>query len=207
LRAVQEKVVRPVGANEEQRTDIRLLSATHKNLASEVEAGRFRNDLYYRINVIDLQVPSLRERLDDLPELAQVILQRLASDRDNFNAKLDTSAIAALRAYDFPGNVRELENILERALALSDGEVISSDDFQFPATSAELSANTPGRSPITDTVDVQGDLEGYLADMERQILCSALEVSRWNKTATAKSLGISFRSLRYRLKKLGLDED
>lgn len=207
LRAVQEKVVRPVGANEEQRTDIRLLSATHKNLASEVEAGRFRNDLYYRINVIDLQVPSLRERLDDLPELAQVILQRLASDRDNFNAKLDTSAIAALRAYDFPGNVRELENILERALALSDGEVISSDDFQLPATSAELSANTPGRSPITDTVDVQGDLEGYLADMERQILCSALEVSRWNKTATAKSLGISFRSLRYRLKKLGLDED
>ena len=200
--------MRPVGANEEQRTDIRLLSATHKNLATEVEAGRFRNDLYYRINVIDLCVPSLRERIDDLPELAQAILQRLASDSDNVNAKLDASAIAALSEYNFPGNVRELENILERALALSDWEVISSDDFQFPATAAaDVSANTPDKSSITDTVDVQGDLEGYLADVERQILCSALEASRWNKTATAKALGISFRSLRYRLKKLGLDED
>ncbi|MFT5709761.1 MAG: two-component system response regulator PilR (NtrC family) [Halioglobus sp.] len=207
LRAVQEKVVRPVGANEEQRTDIRLLSATHKNLAAEVEAGRFRNDLYYRINVIDLHVPSLRERIDDLPELAQAILKRLTSDSDHFNAKLDTSAITALSAYDFPGNVRELENILERALALSDGDVISSDDFQFPATAPEVSTNTPNKSSMTDTANVQGDLEGYLADVERQILCSALEDSRWNKTATAKALGVSFRSLRYRLKKLGLDED
>ncbi len=210
LRAVQEKVVRPVGANEEQRTDIRLLSATHKNLAEEIDAGRFRNDLYYRINVIDLHVPSLRERIDDLPELAQAILQRLASDSENSNARLDASAIAALSQYDFPGNVRELENILERALALSDGELITSDDFQFPATVANASTNTPqpgGRSSITNGVDVQGDLEGYLEDVERQILCSALETSRWNKTATAKALGISFRSLRYRLKKLGLDED
>lgn len=210
LRAVQEKMVRPVGANEEQRTDIRLLSATHKNLAAEVEAGRFRNDLYYRINVIDLHVPSLRERIDDLPELAQAILQRLASDSENANAMLDASAIAALSQYGFPGNVRELENILERALALSDGEVISSDDFQFSATVNRVSTNTlpPGdRNSITDTLDVQGDLEGYLEDIERQILCNALETSRWNKTATAKTLGISFRSLRYRLKKLGLDED
>jgi two-component system response regulator PilR (NtrC family) len=210
LRAVQEKVVRPVGANEEQRTDIRLLSATHKNLATEVEAGRFRNDLYYRINVIDLHVPSLRERIDDLPELAQAIVQRLDSDVGNSNTKLDASAIAALSEYDFPGNVRELENILERALALSDGEVISSDDFQFPTTAEKVSADAPqigDRNSMTDTADAQGDLEGYLEDVERQILCSALEVSRWNKTATAKALGISFRSLRYRLKKLGLDED
>ena len=210
LRAVQEKVVRPVGANEEQRTDIRLLSATHKNLATEVEASRFRNDLYYRINVIDLHVPSLRERIDDLPELAQAILQRLDSDVENSNTKLDASAIAALSEYDFPGNVRELENILERALALSDGEVISSEDFQFSTTADEFSADAPqigNRNSMTETGDVQGDLEGYLEDVERQILCDALEKSRWNKTATAKALGISFRSLRYRLKKLGLDED
>ena len=210
LRAVQEKVVRPVGANEEQRTDIRLLSATHKNLAAEVEAGQFRNDLYYRINVIDLHVPSLRERLDDLPELAQAILQRLALDGENSNAKLDASAIAALGEYDFPGNVRELENILERTLALSDGEVISRDDFQFPVTADKASEITPqpgNRSSVADTTDVQGDLEAYLEDVERNILSDALETSRWNKTATAKALGISFRSLRYRLKKLGLDED
>ena len=211
LRAIQEKSVRPVGASEEQATDVRLLSATHKNLAAEVEAGRFRNDLYYRINVIDVNVPSLRERMDDLPDLATGILQRIASDEDNHKAHLDKSAIDALCQYHFPGNVRELENILERALALSDGEKITAEDLQF-------SSNTP-RSPVAainedvenagvrlTAQDAYGDLEGYLDDIERQILSTALEESRWNKTATAKLLGISFRSLRYRLKKLGLDE-
>lgn len=210
LRAVQEKVVRPVGASEEQRTDIRLLSATHKNLAAEVEAGEFRNDLYYRINVIDLHVPSLRERLDDLPELAQAILQRLDAEGVNSKAKLDASAISALGKYDFPGNVRELENILERALALSDGETISGDDFQFPTAPVNGSPENPQadrRRAVSGALDAHGDLEAHLEDIERQILSSALETSRWNKTATAKALGISFRSLRYRLKKLGLDED
>ncbi len=211
LRAVQEKVVRPVGASEEEATDIRLLSATHKDLAVEVEEGRFRNDLYYRINVIDLHVPSLRERIGDLPELANAILQRIATDSGVDNARLDASAIEALGKYSFPGNVRELENILERALALSDGEAITSDDFQFnesaPETLQPESEEIKDSSAAaTQAPDAQGDLEGYLEDVERKILVSALEESRWNKTATAKALGISFRSLRYRLKKLGLDE-
>ena len=213
LRAIQEKSVRPVGASEEQATDVRLLSATHKNLAAEVEAGRFRNDLYYRINVIDVQVPSLRERLEDLPELAATILRRIASEEGNEKARLDDSAIDALREYHFPGNVRELENLLERGLALSDGETITADDLQF-------SRDAPGSPPVEDSpsptaaagapgpsvTEAYGDLEGYLEDIERQVLSAALEESRWNKTATAKLLGISFRSLRYRLKKLGLDD-
>ncbi len=208
LRAVQEKSVRPVGASEEQPTDIRLLSATHKDLALEVAQGRFRNDLYYRINVIDLHVPSLRERIDDLPELAQAILKRIAADSGNNNASLEPSAIQALSEYSFPGNVRELENILERALALSDGGAITASDFQF-SRSAPTGANIDAAPVASDggvPADAKGDLEGHLEDIERQILSSALEESRWNKTATAKALGISFRSLRYRLKKLGLDE-
>ena len=210
LRAIQEKSVRPVGAQEEQPTDIRLLSATHKDLAAEVAAGRFRNDLYYRINVIDVHVPELRERLDDLPELATSILQRIASEEGNQKAHLDKSAIDALCQYHFPGNVRELENILERAFALSDGENITAQDLQFSSTAPQAptphtndSANGGGGMRVQEAY---GDMEGYLEDIERQILSTALEECRWNKTATAKLLGISFRSLRYRLKKLGLDE-
>lgn len=210
LRAIQEKSVRPVGAQEEQPTDIRLLSATHKDLAAEVAAGRFRNDLYYRINVIDVHVPELRERLDDLPELATSILQRIASEEGNQKAHLDKSAIDALCQYHFPGNVRELENILERAFALSDGENITAQDLQFSSTAPQ--APTPHTSDSANgggslrVQEAYGDMEGYLEDIERQILSTALEECRWNKTATAKLLGISFRSLRYRLKKLGLDE-
>ncbi len=134
LRAIQEKTVRPVGASKEQRTDIRLLSATHKSLAREVEAGRFRQDLYYRINVIDVRVPSLRERLEDLPALTRNILKRISAGDGKVAARLDKSALKALSDYTFPGNVRELENMLERALALSDGESITADDLQFSAT-------------------------------------------------------------------------
>jgi two-component system response regulator PilR (NtrC family) len=211
LRAIQEKTVRPVGASEELPTDVRLLSATHKDLAVEVEAGHFRNDLYYRINVIDVHVPSLRERIEDLPELAQAILQRIASDTGNDNTQLDKSALRALCDYNFPGNVRELENMLERALALSDGEVITTQDLQFSNMAPRAPAT---RSRKSDEAGAQGwsaheaygDMEGYLDDIERQILSTALEESRWNKTATAKLLGISFRSLRYRLKKLALED-
>jgi two-component system response regulator PilR (NtrC family) len=210
LRAVQEKSIRPVGANEEQPTDIRLLSATHKDLAVEVEEGRFRKDLYYRINVIDLKVPSLRERVDDLPELAKAILQRIAIESDH--ARLDASALQALRGYSFPGNVRELENILERALALSDGEAITAEDFQFhegvvtTGQHKSVDANINAEKTQISAQEAYGDMEAYLEDVERQIISTALEESRWNKTATAKLLGVSFRSLRYRLKKLGLDE-
>ncbi len=208
LRAIQEKTVRPVGASEEQKTDIRLLSATHKNLEMEVEAGLFRQDLYYRINVIGVLVPSLRERLEDLPALTTAILKRICA-ADSKAAYLDKSALTALSDYNFPGNVRELENMLERALALSDGEKITGDDLQFS------SART-NRKPTTDTRAAErpgrmaheafGDLEGYLEELEREIVSAALEESRWNKTAAAKLLGISFRSLRYRQKKLGLDD-
>ena len=211
LRAIQEKTVRPVGANEEHNTDIRLLSATHKDLAKEVEAGRFRNDLYYRINVIDVQVPSLRDRLEDLPALAETILQRIAAQEGNQAVRLDSSTIKALRGYSFPGNVRELENMLERALALSDGESITADDLQFSSNaprspSAQSNRADEASGPGWSTQEAYGDLEGYLEDIERQILSAALEECRWNKTATAKLLGVSFRSLRYRLKKLELED-
>lgn len=211
LRAIQEKSVRPVGANEEHTTDIRLLSATHKDLAKEVEAGRFRNDLYYRINVIDVQVPSLRERLEDLPALAETILHRIAAEEGIQAVHLDNSTIKALRGYSFPGNVRELENMLERALALSDGESITADDLQFSSNAPRSPSAQSNRADEAggqgwSTQEAYGDLEGYLEDIERQILSAALEECRWNKTATAKLLGVSFRSLRYRLKKLELED-
>ena len=209
LRAIQEKSVRPVGASEEQGTDIRLLSATHKDLAAEVEAGRFRKDLYYRINVIDVMVPSLRERLQDLPALTGAILQKISAGERKDNITLDQSALAAMAEYSFPGNVRELENMLERAMALSDGEIITAEDLQFSSAAphSPAVASTENEAPAAASLkEAYGDLEGYLEDMERQILSTALEECRWNKTATAKMLGISFRSLRYRLKKLDLED-
>jgi two-component system response regulator PilR (NtrC family) len=210
LRAIQEKAVRPVGASEEVRTDIRLLSATHKDLAKEVDAGRFRQDLYYRINVIGVLVPSLRQRLEDLPALTTAILRRISAG-DGKSAQLDKTALVALQNYSFPGNVRELENMLERALAMSDGENITADDLQFPAiwsaTSSGQHATLPDRRQQSSSVrEAFGDLEGYLENLEREIISAALEECRWNKTATAKLLGVTFRSLRYRQKKLGLDD-
>lgn len=229
LRAIQEKTVRPVGASDEQPTDIRLLSATHKNLGQEVEAGRFRKDLYYRINVIDVLVPSLRERLEDLPDLAATLLKRISASEGADTASLDDSGLQALSRYTFPGNVRELENILERAFALSEDGRITAEDLQFssavtatpqtetlPTNAVELdqtSTKTDTTAGSTDSVpsvshlkNSNGDLESYLESIEREILSAALEECRWNKTATAKLLGISFRSLRYRLKKLNLDD-
>ena len=212
LRAIQEKTVRPVGASEEQHTDIRLLSATHKDLAKEIEHGRFRQDLYYRINVIGVQVPSLRQRLEDLPALTTAILKKITASDAAQQAKLDKSALQALANYSFPGNVRELENMLERAFALSDGEIITADDLQFSKSAPVISQATDNESPeqrnnhTNAPHEAFGDLEGYLEDLEREIISAALEECRWNKTATAKLLGISFRSLRYRQKKLGLDD-
>lgn len=213
LRAIQEKAVRPVGASEEQSTDVRLLSATHKDLVTEVESGRFRNDLYYRINVIDVQVPSLRDRAADIPELAQKILLRLVEDNGAQPISLSDDALSALSAYHFPGNVRELENILERGMALAEGDHITAADLQFAngtksqtAPATETSPEKPLSTADTDVTAAYGDLEAYLENTERDILRAALEESRWNKTNTAKLLGISFRSLRYRLKKLGLED-
>ena len=210
LRAIQEKTIRPVGANEEQHTDIRLLSATHKDLANEVETGKFRQDLYYRINVIDVRVPSLRERLEDVPALTKNILTRIGTENGTAEARLENSAVNALNNYTFPGNVRELENILERALALSEGDRITADDLQFSsATTRDPAPSQDENSERSDKAyeshNAYGDLEGYLEDIEREMISRALEQCRWNKTETAKMLGISFRSLRYRQKKLGLD--
>lgn len=208
LRAIQEKSIRPVGSSEEMATDIRLLSATHKDLAGEVEAGRFREDLYFRINVIDLKVPSLRERLDDIPQLAEALLQRIASDMGIPAPSLAPPAIERLQAYHFPGNVRELENILERALALADGDHLTADDLQM-----QTAPRAPGGQRLNRRRDdrdrleaVAGDLPGYMDSIEREILGAALERYQWNRTEAASALGISFRSLRYRLKKLGLDQ-
>lgn len=205
LRAIQEKRVRQIGANEELPIDVRLLSATHKNLAQEVSQGRFREDLFFRINVIDLQVPNLRSRKDDISQLAETLLHRIAHANGTEVSILDEDAIDALREYDFPGNVRELENVLERACALCDGIRIHRGDLQLANSSRPtVNSNTEDSGSLLSSV--AGNLDDYLADMERRVLSEALEAHRWNRTETAEALGISFRSLRYRLKKLEMDE-
>ena len=200
LRAIQEKAVRPVGGHKEIPVDVRILSATHKNLATLVETGNFRQDLYYRINVIELPVPGLRERREDIGQIAEYILSKLAPEDNRLTLQPD--ALEALQRYPFPGNVRELENILERALTLCDGEHISMPDLQLPITTTSNTAEETGYLPSPP----KGvDLESYLEDIERQALLHALEETNNNKTAAAKKLGITFRAMRYRLKKLGLE--
>ncbi|SFR60920.1 two-component system, NtrC family, response regulator PilR [Marinobacter gudaonensis] len=212
LRAIQEKAVRPVGDTREVPVDIRLLSATHKNLPELVQEGSFRQDLFYRINVIELAVPPLRERQDDIPLLANHILERIAREYECPPASLTSDAIARLQAYDFPGNVRELENVLERAFTLCDADQIDADDLHLgngvyqPASASQII--TEGQAEGAGAIEVPDgeiDLEGYLETIERQAIEKALEATRWNKTAAAKRLGISFRALRYRLKKLGME--
>ena len=195
LRVIQEKSVRPVGAQKETPIDVRILSATHKDLAGLVEMGEFRQDLFYRINVIELHVPSLRERSDDIPLLAEHILERLAEESGTDTPALSADAMDALLHYPFPGNVRELENILERAITLCDGNTIQAGDLRLSATAAPAPAAAGGPVP----------LEPFLDSIERDTIIKALEQTRYNKTAAAKLLGITFRALRYRLKKLGLD--
>ena len=212
LRAIQEKAVRPVGDTKEVPVDIRVLSATHKNLPELVQEGDFRQDLFYRINVIELAVPPLRERAEDIPLLAEHILQRIAREYECDPARLTPAAIERLKGYEFPGNVRELENILERAFTLCDEDLIDAGDLHLgggvaPAGSASATRETgseadAGAAPVPEG---EIDLEGYLESIERQAIEKALEATRWNKTAAAKRLGISFRALRYRLKKLGME--
>jgi two-component system response regulator PilR (NtrC family) len=208
LRAIQEKAVRPVGDSREIPVDVRVLSATHRNLPELVRNGEFRQDLFYRINVIELAVPPLRERPDDIALLASHILERLAEEYECPPASLTTDAVNKLKHYSFPGNVRELENILERAFTLCEEDRIGADDLQIGnAPMAPGAENTnPGEQDDHIAVpDGEVDLEGYLETIERQTIEKALEATRWNKTAAAKRLGISFRALRYRLKKLGME--
>jgi len=197
LRAIQEKKVRPLGEQNETAVNVRILSATHKDLAKMVQAGNFRQDLYYRLNVIELILPPLRARSSDIPQITEFLLTKLAKSNHLLKPRLSTSALNALKHYYFPGNVRELENILERALAFYNGDVIEQEDLKLPI-GAEL-VTEEEFNPANQS------LEEYLENIEKQALTSTLEENRWNKTATAKQLGLTFRSLRYRLKKLGLD--
>jgi len=202
LRAIQEKAVRPVGEQKETPVDVRVLSATHKDLARLVESGDFRQDLYYRINVIELKVPSLRQRREDIPQLAQHVLEKLAREQNIATPQLEPVAVETLQRYSFPGNVRELENILERALTLSDGREIQPDDLALPE--AETPSDQADASLLPEPPEgVQ--LEDYLENIERAAILKALEQTDNNKTAAAKVLGITFRAMRYRLKKLGLE--
>ena len=199
LRAIQEKKIRPIGEHQEIPVDIRLLSATHRNLADMVQAGSFRQDLYYRINVIDLHIPPLRERSSDIPALTEHILAKLSDINKIDPPTLSAASLAALQRYHFPGNVRELENILERALALYDGTSIESDDLSLPK-----SVHNVPRSPDFDPT--LGSLEDHLWKIERKAIALALEENKWDKLATAKQLGLSSRSLHYRLKNLDMDD-
>ena len=202
LRAIQEKAVRPVGEQKEIPVDVRILSATHKDLGKLVEDGSFRQDLFYRINVIELKVPNLRQRREDIPELADYALTRLIAQNGEDRPILTEQAVEALQRYAFPGNVRELENILERALTLCDGKEIQPDDLQLPATDTETADTNNGQ---TLTPPEGASLEDYLEGIEKQAILNALEQTSQNKTAAAKLLGITFRAMRYRLKKLGLE--
>lgn len=211
LRVIQEKAIRPVGSQEEQTIDVRIVSATHKDLASEVEAGRLRQDLYFRINVIEVAVPSLRDRKEDIAELTQDILQKIASENDSIACKLTDDALNALQEYTFPGNVRELENILQRAATLCEDNTIQLENLEFkslPGSADPVLDSTEPPVATSDTeIDITDDfsLEKHLESIEKEAIVKVLEETRWNKTAAAKKLGISFRSFRYRLKKLGLD--
>ena len=208
LRAIQEKTIRPVGGHEEINVDVRILSATHKDLTACVKNGSFREDLFYRLNVIELKVPALRYRQADIPLLAENILQRVAAKNQQKKPRLSNKALAALQQYRFPGNVRELENTLERALTWAEGDVIEAADLMLPDHAGLSVSSVPTAPEVVSEIPVAGapdDLESHLESQERAIIQQALEATRWNRTAAAKKLGISFRALRYKLKKLDID--
>jgi two-component system, NtrC family, response regulator PilR len=202
LRVVQEKTVRPIGESREEMIDVRILSATHKNLGDLVQQGLFREDLFYRINVIELRVPSLRERASDIPEIAEAVLQRLGRRGNTEPPQLEEGAIELLQTYPFPGNVRELENVLERALTLCGDGFITADHIKLRGAARTPATET---AQIVNNEEFGGALGEKLEDMERDAIIKALEKTRYNKTAAAKLLGMSFRALRYRVKKLGIE--
>lgn len=244
LRAIQERAVRPIGGDREEAVDVRIISATHHDLARRVAENKFREDLYYRLNVIGLTMPPLRERDGDIAILAAHLLAKLARDAGYPEAHLSPQALAKLEAYPFPGNVRELENILERALTFVEGDTIEADDIhlsenRIPAQPAPRAAVAPPPEPTTaapslplrqraptadldeeeitaleqyqprqkdgPAIPLPNDLENYMQGLERNLLIKALEDCNYNKTKAAEKLGISFRAMRYKLKKLGID--
>ena len=215
LRAIQEGSIRPVGSEKEIAVDVRILSASHKNLQKEVDNKNFREDLFYRLDVINLQVPPLRERLSDIPVLAEHILNKLSKSFDLAKPRLNDEALNSLCNYHFPGNIRELENILQRAITLSDGACIFLDDLNLKPHNSDIKT-AQSYQPVQNTNLIKApkfkhilepgqSLEKYLEEIEKEILQQTLEECRWNKTAAAEQLGMSFRSIRYRLKKLNID--
>ncbi|WP_272961743.1 sigma-54-dependent transcriptional regulator [Alcanivorax jadensis] len=206
LRAIQEKSVRPVGEAREFQVNLRILCATHKDLAQEMAEGRFRQDLFYRLNVIEAHVPPLRERQEDIPALVGHILKRLSEAWEIAPPIVSASAMKTLEQYTYPGNVRELENTLERALTLCDGKEIQEEHLRLQTDTIPKSATATARETCTAPERSLGQpLEEFLQDIERQEILKALDATHWNRTAAAKKLGMTFRSLRYRLKKLDLD--
>jgi two-component system response regulator PilR (NtrC family) len=199
LRVIQEKKVRKIGGTVEEPVDVRIISATHQDLRGLVDKGRFRQDLFYRLNVIELKMPALRECREDIPLFAERILQRLAHDSGARVPRLSAEALQALQQYPFPGNVRELENVLERALALLSGETIGVEDLRLSPIELEAEAGPGGAGGL-------GQLQDYLDRVERQAILDALQKTHFNRTAAAKLLGVTFRSLRYRLERLGIKE-
>jgi two-component system response regulator PilR (NtrC family) len=220
LRVIQERAVRPVGAVAEVPLDVRLVSATHKDLAREVAAGRFRQDLYYRLNVIQIRVPPLRERLDDLPVLCELVLARVAGESALAEVpRLTVAALQSLAQHPFPGNVRELENLLHRAVALSSGGLIDVVDLGLAeaappavAVAAAAVANAALADPrravaaaeVTAADALPADLVAYLDDVERDVLVRALEQHRYNRTAAGAAMGLTLRQMRYRMARLGI---
>jgi two-component system, NtrC family, response regulator PilR len=215
LRAIQERSVRPLGAHQEELVDVRIVSATHKDLAAEVHAGRFRQDLYYRLNVIDLYIPPLRERCEDLPALCTALLARIAAESGAAPLALSASALSQICALPLQGNVRELENVLHRAVALSDGDVLELDNPTPNTQSSGLQAEPPppanhsappSQTPSRRQADqTPSDLQGYLDAIERDILVRALDEARFNRTLAAQRLGLSLRQMRYRIARLQID--
>ena len=199
LRAIQEKKARKVGSTQEDAVDVRIISATHQNLADCVESGKFRHDLYYRLNVIELRMPALRDMREDIPAIASAVLDKLSVQTKVTRPALEDEAMRALAQYDFPGNVRELENILERAIALCDGQKITVSDLQLTPPEAEQVVQSVEGS------EGKWPLQEYLDRVEKEAILEALEKTRYNRTAAAKLLGITFRAMRYRMERLGIN--
>ena len=205
LRAIQERAVRPVGAHAEQPVDVRILSASHRDLARQVAEGKFRQDLYFRINVITLHVPPLRERREDIPDLARHILERLAVRDGAALHSLDPAALEAMSRYDFPGNVRELENLLERACALCDGPVIGIHDLDLLPTSSGAEVSRPLATWLDGLREDDSGPPDSDEERERINVLRMLDETRWNRSEAARRLGLTLRQLRYRLQKWGME--
>jgi two-component system response regulator PilR (NtrC family) len=196
LRAIQEKRVRKVGSAAEENVDVRIISATHRSLSEEVENGNFRQDLFYRLNVIGVRMPALREMREDIPLLAAEIVKKLVAPLNIEAPGLSAAAVKELQAYDFPGNVRELENVLERALALTASAEIKCEDLQLTQPTSRGASGDLLNAPLPERLE----------DLEKKAIMQALEKTRYNRTAAAKLLGITFRALRYKMEKLGIND-